>query len=698
MKTSIAFALLFCEVCVPLIHAGEAWKSDFTDGLLGRWEPYGSACKAAIVKDTTRGLNVLQTEFDDSSSATWANKGARIKIEGGLTWDKFNYLSFCYKVNPAVSSIGCLLHDAKGNWWQSSRGDPTDANAMGAVKANAWDSIAFKKVSFVFKWNDDATIKSGEMNAEIVELFIFVGAPLVNKGVQYTLCLADVTFTSTLPPDSEYTVESPNLPAADGADFSPFPLQWKVSSFNSNGNLVVDGQPFFPLGLYSCFGIDQASATHKACRYAGEVTKEWTMKSLQAIKDAGFNLLQTYTMQFYGMKVVTPTWEQNKPGAILENTSPQKIREGMLLYMDYAQAAGLKVMIGARQPYCVLEALPKEPKAREDTWRKVKAELKTSIDAFKKHPALIAWYLIDEPSTVPPNGMPVADLTAHYRYIKELDSVHPMFTPSCSYLPHAKGSDRKYRRSVDIMAPDPYPIVSDERIQTIADTLDLMKKDQVGNPAMPQLWAVIQICQWVEGRRLPSTDEIRLMSLLAMTRDVKGLMFYQHANYPENNPEQWKNISKAIHSLYTVIPDILAHSESLTDYKVSNKKISSILRKVTNPESSANSSILGKLSSFVSNLWDAKSANNSIHYSFIAVNPTQNGALEPEAEGLVTFDLGKLELPVGSKLIALDEDQNGQFSLGGHRELKLVEKDGRVGFSDEFGVFASHVYRIGATE
>jgi|GEM_PF-1334242 len=696
MKTAIV--LVLCGVCVPLVHAGGAWKSDFKDGLLGGWEPYGSACKSTIVKDAARGQNVLQAEFDDSSPTPSANKGARIKIGGGLAWEKFNYLSFCYKVNPAVSMVGCLLHDANGNWWQSSRGDPNDANAMGTVKANAWDSIAFKKASFVFKWNDDATIKAGEKNAEIVELFISVGTPLVNKGTQYTLRLDDIAFTPTLLPDKEYTLELPSLPAADEADFSPFPSQWKVSSFNSNGNLVVDGQPIFPLGLLSCFGIDQASATHKQSRYTGEVTKERTMTSLRAIKDAGFNLLQTYTMQFYGMKVSGPAWEQSKPGAILENTSPEKIREGMLLYMDYAQAAGLKVIIGARQPYCVMEALPKEPKAREETWTKVKTELKTSIEVLGKHPALIAWYLIDEPSQVPPNGLPVADLTAYYRYIKSLDPVRPMLLPSCSYLPLANGSDRKYRRSVDIMSPDHYPIVSPQRIQTIADTLDLMKNDQVGSPAMPQLWPYIQICQWVEGRRLPSTDEIRLMSLLAMTRDVKGLMFYQHSNYPENNPEQWKNISQAIHSLYTVIPDILAPSEIVKDYTVSNKKISSLLRKVTSAENSAESSFLGKLSSTLYSLWDAKARNRSVHYSLIAVNPAQNGALEPEAQGLVTFDLGNLPLPIGSTIIALDEDQSGQFSLGGRRALKLVEKEGRVGFSDEFGAFASHVYRIGVTE
>lgn len=454
-----------------------------------------------------------------------------------------------------------------------------------------------------------------------------------------------------------------------------FPLQWKVSSFNAQGNLVVDGQSFFPLGLYSCVGIDQASATHKGSYYTGEVTQEKTMARLQTIKDAGFNLLQTYTMQFYGTQVSGSAWEQSLPGAVLEKTNPEKLREGMLRFMDDAQAAGLKVMIGANQPYSAMtELLPTEPQARERALTKWKAETKLNIEAYDKHPALVAWYLIDEPSQIPPKGLPVEDLTEYYRYGKSLDTVRPQMLPSCSYLPHANGSDSKYRKAVDIMAPDPYPIPSDKsgtRIRILADMLDVMKKDQVGSPAMPQLWAVIQICHWVEGIRLPTIKEMRVMALLALTRDVKGLMFYEHKNYPDREPQQWKNIGLVVNSLHSVIPDLLAPSKIVTDYVVSSKKIDAILRKVT----------------------DAASGKG--YYSLIAVNATQNAALEPVAAGNVTFDLGNICLPQGAKVIVLDEDADGKLSLGSRREIALVTKEGRVSFTDAFGIYASHVYRIG---
>jgi len=193
----------------PLVKAGDAWKSDFKDGFLGGWLAYGNGCQIKVAKDEALKQDVLGATFDDSSIETWANKGARIKIEGGLTWDEFNYLSFRYKVNPAVGTVGCLLHDKNGNWWGSLRGDPTNVDG-GGIKVNEWVNLAFKKSSFVFKWNDDVSITSGEMNAEIVEMFIFAGLSHVNEGEQYKLQIADVAFSLALPEGQAETVTTPD--------------------------------------------------------------------------------------------------------------------------------------------------------------------------------------------------------------------------------------------------------------------------------------------------------------------------------------------------------------------------------------------------------------------------------------------------------------------------------------------------------
>jgi len=650
--------------------ADAVWRSDFSGGKKGLWRPYGEGTSLAIVMDAEQNQNVLEATFRNAGSAV-PSMGMHVKIDDGISWEDFQYLSFRYKVHPSAGMIGCLMRDTQGNWWKAVRGDPGNVNEWQAILVNAWADLAFNKSSFVFQWNDDKTVTNGKKDAKIVELYIFAGAPPSKAEGPFRLLLSDIAFVVTLPEEETPFLSLPD-DKVEEARMEDFTLQWKVSSLNARGNIVVDGKPFFPLGLYSCFGIDQASATHAESAYSGEVTEETTMAKLREMKEAGFNMLQTYTMQFYGTKVSGPGWKQSDPVAIIENTTPERVREGMLRFMDSAGAAGLKVMIGANQPYsCMDEILPTAPKARArvlDLW---KAQTKVNVEAYKNHPALLAWKLIDEPSQMKPNGMPVEDLAEYYRFCKTLDTVHPMFLPTCGYVHYSHGSDRKYRKAVDIMGPDPYPIVSDMRVRTLGAVLDLMKKDQTGSPAMPQLWAVIQICQWVEGRRLPSIEEMRVLSLLALTKDVKGLMFYAYKNYPDREPEHWKKISLVVNSLHTLFPDLLAPSEILTDYKVSSQKIDSILRKVTGVE-----------------------GGNS-YYSLIAVNASQNAALEPENAGIVTFDLGNIVLPEGSKIIALDEDQDGKLSLGSRREIALENKDGRANFSDQFGVFASHAYRIG---
>ena len=203
---AVYFVLVLSGGGTPLVHGAEVWKSDFKDGLLGGWGAYGNGCQIKVAEEQTLKQNVLEATFDDSSIETWANKGARIKIEGGIEWDKFKYLLFRYKVSPAVGTIGCLLHDTNGNWWGSLlKEDPSSMNGE-ALKANEWDSIALKKTTFAFKWNDDASITSGEMNAEIVEMYIFAGLSHVNESEQYTFKIAEVAFSLTLPEGQAETV------------------------------------------------------------------------------------------------------------------------------------------------------------------------------------------------------------------------------------------------------------------------------------------------------------------------------------------------------------------------------------------------------------------------------------------------------------------------------------------------------------
>lgn len=672
MKLSIVkpgisvLSILALLIITGSAYAGDiVWKSDFNNIPAANLNSTGSDTVVKVSNDSSTKNSSLTAKFTNKTDA----KGMNIKFDSPIPVGSFKYLSFRYKLsspnykpqpyNPHVENPLFLvwLYDTEGNYWI--------ARYPLHPVLDKYHLAAIKKGSFGFHYNEkDSGMKKAEMKADIAGIIISIN-PMSETDADFSLTVEKAELSNGLPHDAvagemeRYITQTWTGIGFKNTGPATFPLLHKVDNLNKNGNFVVDGKPFFPLALYSVMGIDQASATHKEGRYTGTVTEQKTLERFGLVKKAGFNTLQTYAMQFYGMKVAKPGWDQSVPGDVIEDTTTEKLREGGIKFLDYAQKAGLKVIYGAYKVY----SMPEGKDAVMD--EKYKEAVKANIAAWKNHPALIAWYLIDEPSSI---LMPVRNLQNAYEFIKTQDTSHPELIASAS------PSDVQYLNAVDIMAPDPYPVETGNPFTLLADRLDSLRQYQNGTPAMPQLWAIVQISHWVKDARLPSTADIRLQSLLAFTRDVKGLLFYEHSNYPDTNPAQWENISQAVNSLHSIIPDMLASADIIGDYKISSDKIQSIMRKVTNPKT------------------------KQVYYSLIAVNPTQNMVLEPIPVGQVTVNLGNIELPKGSVVTVFDEDPSGNFKLNSRRYIKLARTSSGYNFSDTFGELASHVYRIGAAK
>jgi len=115
------------------------------------------------------------------------------------------------------------------------------------------------------------------------------------------------------------------------------PKMCPIVSFRKDNVMLLDGKPFFPLGLY-CVG------------QFGDIEQE-----LKDTQEMGFNMAQSYLLNPY------------EP---LEHTKS---------YLDFANKYGLKVMSGGL--------------GRLDT-----PERKAFISRFRGHPSLLVYYLDDEPS------------------------------------------------------------------------------------------------------------------------------------------------------------------------------------------------------------------------------------------------------------------------------------------------------------
>jgi hypothetical protein len=634
--------------------APPAWQADFESGEPGGWQAYGEGCTLAVSAETAHaGRYALVARFDDASGVAWANKGARIAVPPGLAWADFRYVLLYYRLDQPAQAIGCLLHDRAGNWWRAASDKPALAQ---------WAPAAVSRAAFTFAWNDDPNQPPGTKDAEIAEIFLFAATETVNRGARYTLALDDIAFCNALPdgleaPAAAAPAAPPALPPPEAGE--PFPLQWRVTQMDARGYLTVDGRPFFPLGIYSCIGIDQASGAHPTSQYAGPVTAEKVDFWLRAVHDAGFNLLQTYTMQFYGAELTPGLLGPWKTEDIVQPTTPAKLREGTLRLLDLCQTHGLKLMAGSSPPYCAT-ILPTDPEARAKALAEWRERVRPNVQAWKAHPALLAWYLIDEPSSV---NLPARDLTEQYRYLKELDFEHPLLLASCA------ASDLQYGRAVDIIAPDPYPIETGVPLRELPARIRPLRAVAAGTPPLPQTWAVIQICQWVEGRRLPSEAEMRLLALTALAQDVTGLLFYEFRNYPDSNPEHWQKIGRVVRSLQAVLPALLAPGIAVRDVPASDRRVYALAKQVGSGPAAVG--------------W------------LIAANPSQNLAGEPMALGQITFSLDSLSLPAEAVAVALDEDGTGQFRPGSQRPVQLKVSDRGLALSDDFGALAAHIYRIG---
>lgn len=204
-----------------------------------------------------------------------------------------------------------------------------------------------------------------------------------------------------------------------------------------------------------------------------------------------------------------------------------------------------------------------------------------SVEKFKDHPALLIWESVDEPAwtdETPEIARVLPEpLTRGYRYLKSLDSHHPV------YLNHAPRNTvetlRKYNQAADILCVDVYPVVppdmgksyaiiqppfpggiarqtdfADTSPACVGDYVDKMR--QVAYEGHP-VFLVLQGFAW-EGLRkpeernadlilYPSLQQLRFMAFQAIVHGVNGLTVWG-LNYASND-EYVANLAKVLHEI-----------------------------------------------------------------------------------------------------------------------------------------------------
>jgi hypothetical protein len=287
-------------------------------------------------------------------------------------------------------------------------------------------------------------------------------------------------------------------------------LQYKpneVKTDNLTGGLIVNKRQFFPFGFY-CYSPVYPTLPEE------EVVR-------------GFNMMSPY-----------------------QKIMPESLNE-RIAYMDRCAELGLKVnynllsVSGGGGVGSKIEGLSDEEK---------RERLAIEITTFKDHPALLGWYISDEPNGY---NIPPEKLEEIYKSVKEKDPWHPV---SIVFMAPFLASG-KYSSSFDIVMADPYPI-PDLPVTVAGDIAGQLKGEFNGRKPV---WMASQSFGGGEiwGRE-PTSQEIRSMTWQSIIKGASGIQYFvrQGLNYFPKSLATWGECGRIAMEVAELTPWLLSDEET----------------------------------------------------------------------------------------------------------------------------------------
>jgi hypothetical protein len=283
----------------------------------------------------------------------------------------------------------------------------------------------------------------------------------------------------------------------------------KKVSFREDRVMLVDGKPFYPIGTY---------------RDPSDRNDDFT-----GIQQAGFNITHSYDFEHDGATV-----------------------EKALAYLDAAQAASVKVFMGIPRKWFF-----------ERDWNAIQQWVAALMD----HPALLVWYLMDEPEWHTWKLNP-AMLRQLKDTVKAVDPFHPTAVVYC--MPQ----DGHYWAAADpedIAWHDPYPIGM-SNVLTDVEKYARLQRGAIGDKK--PMWTAIQghdVNYWNDPKALikkqgmptrPTLDETRFFVFQAIAAGTDGIIWYwgprTHYRMVEDAPTVWNGIVATSQLLKSLEPWLVA--------------------------------------------------------------------------------------------------------------------------------------------
>ena len=340
------------------------------------------------------------------------------------------------------------------------------------------ETQASGKVAFVAAVNE----VSGKAGLPSTAVFSYLGADGTPKSRTVALKGSDEALTVIPVEDMalgehEVTVEAFR---ADGTSHGRSSMKFTRTaeevkrrvSFDRLGRTLVDGKPFFPLGMY--WSVSKPFHKFQLPKMNAETLAEYAK--------GPFNCVMTY---------VPPSRE----------------------VMDAADRLGLKVIYPLQDCF-----------GSDETWDpngRSAQVARARIAEFRGHPALLAWYLSDER----PLSM-LENLIGRRGLVKACDPDHPTWS-----VLYQVRQVRDYMPTSDLLGTDPYPI-PDQPIGMVWEWADMTRRGTFGIRPFWQVPQAFDAGTFVQGDtsryRMPTRDEMANMAWQSVAGGANGLVFYSY--------------------------------------------------------------------------------------------------------------------------------------------------------------------------
>jgi len=279
---------------------------------------------------------------------------------------------------------------------------------------------------------------------------------------------------------------------------------------SDNSVTMVDGEQFFPLGLYT----------------GGSPASNDAIEDLDEIAASPFNTILNYS---------------------INSGNIEQIRR----YLNAVNQRKLKIIYSIKDFYADTRYYPRKVDRYSGELRMTRGV----VSEFRDHPALLAWYLNDE---LPRKY--IQRLTERYKLVKELDPNHPALI-----VLYQVKELKHYLPTTDVLGTDPYPLRR-WPISMVGEWTKLTRKAAGDDRA---IWMVPQAHNLSIYRTdntkntdpSPTLDEMRCMAYQCLVNGANGLIFYSFFDLkrdPLGFESRWTDVKKLGEEIKSLVPVLLS--------------------------------------------------------------------------------------------------------------------------------------------